>query len=88
LPLQKDDRELAVVFAELLVGGPNTEFQVIDATVATMAADISVRHNLRLPDSFQLAAAVTAGCDAFLTNDAQLRRVPGIHVVILDQIGS
>lgn len=87
LPLQKDDHELTAVFAELLVGGPNTKFQVIDSAVATMAADISVRHKLRLPDAFQLAAAVTAGCDAFLTNDVQLRRVQGINVVILDQIG-
>jgi predicted nucleic acid-binding protein len=38
--------------------------------VSQKAADIRVRYGLKLPDALQIASALVAGCDAFLTNDA------------------
>jgi predicted nucleic acid-binding protein len=46
----------------------------------------SLTYNLKLADSFQVAAAIVAGCDAFLTNDSALKRVNGITILALDEL--
>jgi predicted nucleic acid-binding protein len=58
----------------------------IDVTTATSAADLRARYNLRTPDALQIATAITAGCNAFLTNDAALQRVSELRVLVLDQL--
>ncbi|WP_237766214.1 PIN domain-containing protein [Arthrospira platensis] len=40
-------------------------------TIAHEAARVRVRYNQQLPDAFQIATALNAGCQAFLTYDAQ-----------------
>jgi len=41
---------------------------------------------IRLPDALQIAAALAAGCEAFLTNDEGLQRVNEISVLIVSDI--
>lgn len=41
---------------------------------------------LRTPDALQIAAALVAGCEAFLTNDAGLKRVTELRVLVLDEL--
>jgi predicted nucleic acid-binding protein len=57
----------------------------VDA-VAERSAEIRAHCNLKLADSFQVAAAIAAGCDAFLTNDSDLKRVSGITILVLDEL--
>jgi predicted nucleic acid-binding protein len=57
----------------------------VDA-VAERAAEIRAHYNLKLADSFQVAAAIVAGCDAFLTNDSALKRVSGITILVLGEL--
>ena len=61
-------------------------FISIDDQIANRAADLRVRHNLTLPDAFQAAVALAAGCDAFLTNDATLKRVTELTVIVLNEV--
>ncbi len=46
-------------------------FVKINAVIAREAARMRVRYNLQLPDALQVAAALMASCEAFLTNDEQ-----------------
>ena len=39
--------------------------------------------SVRTPDALQLASALSAGCTAFVTNDRDLRAVPGLRVLKL-----
>ena len=73
-------------FTDLVVRGDNTVFMAIDAPCATAAADMRARYNLTLTDSLQLAAAICARCDAFLRNDADLKRVVELRVLELDDL--
>jgi predicted nucleic acid-binding protein len=53
---------------------------------AEKAAELRARYNLSLLDAFQVAAAIAAGCDAFLTNDDALKRIPELNIVVLSEL--
>ncbi len=55
----------------------------VDEAVAVYGAELRARLGLRLPDALQLSAAVLAGCDVFYTNDARLRPVGGLEIVLV-----
>jgi predicted nucleic acid-binding protein len=49
-----------------------------------IAAQLRAVHpSLRTPDALQMAAALSAGCTAFVTNDRELPAVPGLDVLQL-----
>ncbi len=58
----------------------------IDIAIADRAAALRAAYALRTPDTLQLAAALEAGCEAFLTNDRRLGRVQDLHVLVLDDL--
>lgn len=59
--------------------------------VSQSISNIAVRLRTKYPgikslDSIHLASAIYANCDAFLTNDSQLRQVKEINVIYLDSL--
>ena len=62
---------------------PHVQIVPITQAVFDRATLIRATFNFKLADSLHLAAAVEAGCDLFLTNDAALSRFTGIPVEIL-----
>jgi predicted nucleic acid-binding protein len=69
-----------------LTNTPNTIFVPIDQDCGRKSAEIRARYNLTLTDAFQVAAALNAGCEAFLTNDAGLKRVTELRIITLDEL--
>ncbi|MBE9005395.1 type II toxin-antitoxin system VapC family toxin [Fortiea sp. LEGE XX443] len=61
-------------------------FVDINAAIAREAARIRVRYQLHLPDALQMAAALMAGCEAFLTNDVALKRVTKLRVLVVSEL--
>ncbi|MDZ7960457.1 MAG: PIN domain-containing protein [Aulosira sp. DedQUE10] len=61
-------------------------FVEINAAMAREAARIRVRYNLQLSDALQVAAALTASCEAFLTNDDALKRVTELKVLVVGEL--
>jgi predicted nucleic acid-binding protein len=53
--------------------------------MACKAAELRARYNLTLDDAFQVAVCPVSGCDAFLTNDSELKRVSEINAIVLDE---
>lgn len=53
---------------------PEIQMVDIDAQVGEVAGNLRRVTRLKLPDCLQLATALVAGCDTFLTNDAQLAK--------------
>jgi len=85
LPYKQKKSEIAQVFTELLANSESVLFYPIDEVIADKAADLRARYNLTLTDAFQLAIAIQAECDAFLTNDVDLKRVKEISVLVLSE---
>ena len=48
--------------------------------VLDLATEIRARQAFKTPDAIHLAAAVSSGCDLFLTNDQRLARFAGIVI--------
>ncbi|MCS7065706.1 MAG: PIN domain-containing protein [Fimbriimonadales bacterium] len=86
LPLRQGNVQLAHQFVQAILMGTNTQYVPIGVDEALLAAEFRVRYNLALTDAFQVAVAVAAGCDAFLTNDKGLKRIREVSVRVLDDL--
>lgn len=85
-PLRRGDAALQRQYGDLLINAANFQALPIDIKTATSAAHLRARYNLRTPDALQVATALAADCDAFLTNDSALQRVSELRVLVLDQL--
>ena len=84
-PYRTANQEKADVFFEFT---DDCHIDIIPITVEIAKRAAAVRS--RFPhfkgmDALQLAAAVTAGCDVFLTNDKQLRQFRDIHCITVEE---
>jgi len=83
LPFQQQAEALAESYRAILLGTPYTHVFAVDTEIAERAARLRAKYRLKTPDAIQLAASLQAGCDAFLTNDRNLRRVEDLSVLVL-----
>jgi predicted nucleic acid-binding protein len=57
----------------------------VDRTVARAAAQLRAKYNISPPDALQVAASLSFGAKAFLTNDKRLVKLQElIDVIVLD----
>jgi len=47
---------------------------------------LRAQYSLTLLDALQIAAALSAGCEALLTNDVRLQRVTELRVIVLAEL--
>ena len=85
-PKRMNNTAIEREYLDLLLHGRNLTLISIDAAIAESAAELRARYNLRTPDALQIAAILAAGCDAFLTNDIQLKRVTELRVLVLNEL--
>lgn len=84
-PQQLGLADLEQAFIDM-IQGENVTFVPIDGGIASEAARIRVCYNLQLPDALQVAVALVAGCEAFLTNDVRLKRISELRVLVLGEL--
>lgn len=85
-PMKLGNASLEQEYRDILLNSGGFRLLPISAQIAEAAADLRARYNLRTPDALHIAAAINAGCDAFLTNDKDIRRVTEIVVWTLDEL--
>ena len=66
---------------EDFLGTPNLEVFDVNQQIAVEAANIRRSYGIRLPDAIQLATAVNAKADAFITNDKKLKAFKDIKIL-------
>jgi predicted nucleic acid-binding protein len=86
LPQRFQKPDLIQLFLDLLVNSSNIDFLEIDEKTSITAANIRANNNISLTDAFQVAIAMQSGCDAFLTNDIGLKRIPDMPVIIVSEL--
>ena len=84
-PLRDGNRALEGLFRSLL---DSNEVRLVPATLALweLAAAIRAATRLKTPDSLHAAAVLHAGCNLFITNDSDFRRVLDLPVVVLKDL--
>ncbi len=85
-PLARKDAALAARYRRILLGQRVVDLAEVTADIVSEAARLRADFGLRTPDAVHLATALLAGATTFLTNDGRLARVPGLQVLILDQL--
>ncbi len=82
-PYLRGDRQLQQRYRDLLLYSDNFRVVPIGVAEAERAAEIRSLYSLRTPDALQVAAAVNARCEVFITNDLELRRVSDPPILVL-----
>ncbi len=85
-PLQVGNRVVEEEYRSYLLHSRNLTLIDITPPIADHAALLRARYRLRTPDALQIAAALAKGCEAFLTNDARLRRIQELQILVLDDL--
>jgi predicted nucleic acid-binding protein len=84
-PLKTKDAALVLAFDQSLTE-TDTRLLPITQSILRDAAHLRATTKLRTPDAIHAASAQQIGCLLFVTNDAGFRAVPGLPVVILDDL--
>jgi predicted nucleic acid-binding protein len=84
-PIKRGLTDLEQAFKDV-VNSDLVEFIVTDREIAKLTAVIRAKYNFQLPDSIQIATAIASNCDAFLTNDAALRKVTEIRAIVVSKL--
>lgn len=86
MPLIKKQRHYADEYREMLLNTVHVYSIQVDAAIAERAAELRASYGLKTPDAIQVATALSAGCQAFLTNDLGLKRLKEIQVLVLGEL--
>ena len=83
---KNEDEQNASDFKDIIT---NYDFEVIPISwdIAEEAARIRAKYKgFKMMDSLQLATAKLSGCDAFISNDLQLKQYSDVNVLIVDEV--
>jgi predicted nucleic acid-binding protein len=85
-PYRDGNRTLADRYFQILLQARNLKTIALSPEIAAEAARLRADYRLKTPDAIQLATAKEAGATAFLTNDAVLAAIPGLRLIVLEQL--
>lgn len=85
-PFRRGDDSLTRQYRDVLLNVPGLDSVEVSRPIAEEAARLRAAHNLRALDAIQLATAISAGADAFLTNDARLPRLTTLDILVLNEL--
>jgi len=84
-PWQLGRESAAREYEAILVHFPNLSMVDVDRKVARAAAQLRAKYTVSPPDALQVAASLSYGAKAFLTNDKRLSRLQDvIDIIVLD----
>jgi predicted nucleic acid-binding protein len=82
-PLVKSRTDLADQYRLIISQGPDLTVWPIGRDVIETAAFLRAKYRIKMIDAIQVASAVVYGADVFVTNDAGLRRISEVPILIL-----
>lgn len=85
-PLREKDTALISRYRRMFYRTRGLSLVAVSPRIGESAAELRARYNMRTPDALHVAAAIDAGCDAFLTNDGGFKRIREITVLTLDEL--
>ena len=83
-PYRLGRHQLALAYKTLIKALPNFSLFATDEQIATEAAKIRAKYNLRTPDAIHIATAIESGAKAIIANDRRWHQVKEIKTIILE----
>jgi predicted nucleic acid-binding protein len=84
VPYRDANLPLADRYEQILTASRGLHVVDLDRAQLRAAARLRVAYpTLRSPDAIQVAAALTGGCSAFVTNDRRIPTLPGLRILQL-----
>lgn len=87
-PYAQQSPLLVNAYYKLLSLYPNLDWIAPDLEIADLAARFRAEHKMRTPDAIQAATAVRSGAKGFISNDPVFRRVPGLDVLLFEELAT
>jgi len=78
------DNEMILRYRHIFGEFPNLTLHETDMQVMDKMSDLRVAYDLKTPDAIHVATALLNGAQAFVTNDAGLKRVNELDVLVLE----
>ena len=82
-PLREARHDLVKEYTQKLLFDDKLTTFAVDEEIARKAAELRANYGIKTPDAVQIATALVAQADAFITNDAELKR---IEVQVMPQV--
>lgn len=86
VPIRQGNVHLQQEYRDLLLNSSNFQTKDVTPEIAEQAAKLRARYRLKTPDALQIGCALESGCQAFLCNDLDLKRVTELRVLLLDEL--
>jgi len=65
---------------------PNLQVKELNENIADIASGLRTNYNINPPDAIQIATSLEAKADIFITNDATLKKISEIKVLLLSEM--
>ena len=65
---------------------PNLQVKTLNENIADIASTLRASYNINTPDAIQIATSLEAKADIFITNDATLKKISEIKVLLLSEM--
>jgi len=65
---------------------PNLQVKTLNEKIADIASGLRANYNINAPDAIQIATALEAKADIFITNDVTLKKISEIKVLLLNEM--
>jgi len=65
---------------------PNLQVKELNENIADIASSLRANYNINTPDAIQIATSLEAKADIFITNDATLKKISEIKVLLLSEM--
>jgi len=85
-PKKENNLLLTERYKLLLETFPNLQMKTINENIADIASSLRANYNINTPDAIQIATSLEAKADTFITNDASLKKISEIKILLLDEM--
>ena len=85
-PKKENNSLLVERYKLLLETFPNLQVQEINENIADIASSLRANYNINTPDAIQIATSLEVKADIFITNDANLKKISEIKVLLLSEM--
>jgi len=85
-PKRENNSLLTERYKLLFENFPNLQVKTLNENIADIASTLRANYNINTPDAIQIATSLEVKADIFITNDATLKKISEIKVLLLSEM--